>query len=384
MLLQDRWEYQSTASFMTAGGAGTVLMDGVPLVPFGSGPIPPAASRSGTSITDPLSSGLWGGGRWCMSASRAEVPDSAFETGISLLQNTEVRSRYGVYLRRRVPPGMLGGFYWARGDSAAVSLVDLERGPATGTMVFWRDGYSLGGGYAPGPVRTMAGFSRLFHGDRRPWVLAELRSDTGRFFYGAGAGAAWTEPSIHWRTALSGGAEIAGATVSLNGEMNDGRAVLCTGIRLPGALSLGVVIPDSGRAGGFASGGLGAFSAAARINDVNRAAVSAALEGNILRGSGGVCWDFDRDSLSLSAWVLPGVNWYRARLEAGGRIRGGVDDGGWQGTVDALAGFTLRTFSFALALEDVTDATSRSWTFGVTWSFSEKPPVFSGEEGADR
>lgn len=362
-----------------------MLMDGAPLVPFGPGPVPPAASRSGTSVTDPLSSGLWGGGRWCLSATPAEVPDSSFETGISLLQNTEKRSRYSVYLRRRLPMSVLGGFSWSRGDSAAVALITLDRGSAAGAGLFWEDGYSLGGGYATGPARLRSGFSRLFHGDRRPWIMADYISYPGRVFYGAGAGAAWTEPAIHWRAAVVTGVRLGRANLSFNGDLNDSSAVLCAGLGLPGTLSIGAAIPDSGNIGGFAAGNLGPFSAAARINDVNRIALSATINRSLVRGSGGACWDFDRDSLSLTAWALPGIDWYRARLEAGGRIRADLVDREWEGSMDLLAGFTLRTFSFALALEDLTETASRSWTFGVTWSFSEGPPAAPGEEeGGDR
>jgi hypothetical protein len=57
------------------------------------------------------------------------------------------------------------------------------------------------------------------------------------------------------------------------------------------------------------------------------------------------------------------------------------EEGSWEGVFDGLLGFTLRTFSFALAIEDFTSYQDRSWTFGITWSFSDDPPEHGGEEG---
>lgn len=381
MLLQNRWEWSSTAPFLASGVVGDVLLDGMPLVPFGVSPVPPASSRLSTVVADPLESGLWSGGRWCLRAESPQIPDSVLESGISLLQNTEQRSRYGIFLRRKLPGSVAGAFSSSRDDSAGVSLLRLERNPFSVRGLFWKSGYSLQGGYAGGPIRVAGGFSRLGHGDRRPTILGEFTTYPGRVFLAAGLGAAWTDPEVYWRGAIMTGVSIDRVILTLHGDITDSSNVVSAGLSLPGALSAGVSMPDSGAAGGFMTGGIGAMQLSARVGDANRTALSMGVRNGFVRGMGAASWDFDTDSLSLCAWALPGLNWYRARIEAGARVAAGMDSAGeWRGALDALAGFTLRTFSFALALEDVTTPENRSWTFGVTWSFSDSPPDLPEEE----
>jgi hypothetical protein len=384
MLLQDRWEYGATASYLASGGFVGVISDGVPLVPFGGHPVPPLTERSFTAVANPLESGLWSGGEWCLVHEYPELPESLLESGISLLQNTERRSRYAVYLRRRLPGAVMGSLATSRGDSSGVSMVRLSRGSFEAHGVSWEDGYTMGAGFSPGPARVIGGFSRLFPGDRRPSILGEIRTYPGKVFLGAGLGTAWADPDVLWRGALMTGVSIEPVIISLHGDITDSSHVASMGLSLPGLLSTGVSVPDSGEARVFMTGGMGALGLSGRFNDVNRAAASLEVENSLLRGRGAVCWDFDRDSLSLSAWALPGMNWYRARIEAGARVCAGMnEEGSWEGRFDGLLGFTLRTFSFALAIEDFTSPESLSWTFGVTWSFSDDPPDHGaeGEEG---
>lgn len=385
MLLEDRWEYASTASYLASGGFGIVLSDGMPVIPFGSGELPPVTERRLTAVADPLESGLWSAGQWCLVHEHPEHSESLLQSGISLLQNTESRSRYALYLRRRLPGEVLGSFSTSRGDSTQASMARLSRGPFNARWLSWEDGWSIGAGVSSGPARLTAGFSRLFPGDRRPSILGEIRMYPGKVFAGAGAGAAWTEPGILWRGALMTGISLDRFIVSLHGDINDSQHVASVGFSLPGLVSTGVSIPDSGEVRGFITGGIGDLRLAGRWNDANRAAASFGVENDVLRGMGALCWDFDNDSLSLSAWALPGVNWYRARIEAGARVSAGMDEGGsWEGSLDGLLGFTLRTFSFALAVEDFTSPGDLSWTFGITWSFSDDPPEYGGEEEGER
>lgn len=377
MLLEEGWEWSAAAPFLVSGGTERVILDGLPLVPFGPSPVPPRSSRVATAVSSPVEAGLWSRGEWCLTMSSRPVPDSSLESGFSLLQNTVGRSRYEVYLRRRLPGSVLGSFGSHRGDSSAVSMAALRRNSLSGGGVFWESGYSLNAGFSQdGLPRLYGGFSRLSPGDRRPFLLGEFTTYPGRVSIGAGLGAAWSDPDLLWRGAFRAGLSLGDAIISLHGDMDDSSHVLSAGLSVPGMLSAGVVLPDSGPVGGHATGAHGPFRVAGRFNDVNRAAVSFQESGSLIRGAAGLCWDFDRDSLSLAAWVLPGMNWYRARVEAGGRVSGGVDaEGGWTATFDALAGFTLRTFSFALGLQDLTRPADRSWTFGVTWSFTDEPPA---------
>lgn len=384
MLLQDRWEYGATASYLASGGFIGVLSDGVPLVPFGGSPVPPLTERRFTAVANPLESGLWSGGEWCLVHEYPELPESLLESGISLLQNTEQRSRYAVYLRRRLPGAVLGSLATSRGDSPGVSMVRLSQGFFEAHGVSWEDGYTMGAGFSPGPARVIGGFSRLFPGDRRPSIIGEIRTYPGKVFLGAGLGTAWADPDVLWRGALMTGVSIEPVIISLHGDITDSSHVASMGLSLPGLLSAGISVPDSGEARVFMTGGMGALGLSGRFNDVNRAAASLGVENALLRGMGAVCWDFDRDSLGLSAWALPGMNWYRARIEAGARVCAGMnEEGSWEGRFDGLLGFTLRTFSFALAIEDFTSPESLSWTFGVTWSFSDDPPDH-GAEGEER
>lgn len=385
MLLEDRWEYGATASCLASGGFDGVLSDGMPLVPFGGVQVPPLTERRQTSVANPLDAGLWSGGEWCLVHEYPEHSDSLLQSGISLLQNTGSRSRYAVFLRRRLPGALLGSFSAARGDSSGVFMARLSRGTFDAHGISWENGWSVGAGLSPGPARISGGFSRLFSGDRRPSILGEVRTYPGKVFLGAGLGAAWTEPGILWRGALMTGVSFEPLMISLHGDITDSTHVASMGLSLPGTVTAGVSFPDSGEFRGFISGRMGNIGLAGRWNDENRAAASCALENAHFRGMGALCWDFDRDSLSVSAWALPGVNWYRARIEAGARVSAGMDDGGsWEGAFDGLLGFTLRTFSFALAIEDFTAPESRSWTFGVTWSFSDNPPEYGDEEEGER
>ncbi|MFO7627555.1 MAG: hypothetical protein R6V62_09875 [Candidatus Fermentibacteraceae bacterium] len=381
MLLEDRWEWSATASFMASGGFDGVLSDGMPLVHFGGAPVPPRTERRFSTVANPLESGLWSGGEWCLVHEYPELPESLLQSGFSLLQNTEQRSRYSVYLRRRLPGAVLGSLSTSRGDSSGVSMVRLSRGPFEAHGVSWGDGYSMGAGFSPGPARIMGGFSRLFPGDRRPSIVGEIRAYPGKVFLGAGLGTAWSDPDVMWRGALLTGVSLEPVILSLHGDITDSSHVASMGVSLPGLVSAGVSVPDSGEVRGFMTGVIGALHLSGRFNDVNRAAASLGVQNGFLRGMGAVCWDFDRDSLSLSAWALPGVDWYRARIEAGARVCAGMnDEGSWEGVFDGLLGFTLRVFSFTLAIEDFTSPESRSWTFGVTWSFSDDPPEHGGEE----
>jgi hypothetical protein len=384
-LLQEHWEWSATASFMVSGGYEAVLLDGMPLVPFGEAPVPPAGSGTHAGISDPLSGGLWSRGGWSLSSVSPAISESLLESGFTLLQNTEERGRYSIYLRRRLPGAVLGSAAASRGDSAGVSMIRLERNPLGVRGLFWNRGYSLQGGYSQGGGRVFGGFSRLSPGDRRPSVIGEFITYSERVSGGVGAGAAWSDPDLHWRGTAMASLALNHFILSLHGDLSDSAHVVWGGIGLPGAFSAGFTLPDSGSVGGFVHGSYGPLGFAARFKDRNRAALSIGGASGFLRGMGAACWDFDRDSLSVTTWLLPGMDWYRARIEAGLRVSAGMDSGeDWTGSFDALAGFTLRTFNFALALEDFTSNLTRSWTFGVTWSFSDNPPLRKEDEDRQR
>lgn len=380
-LLQYRWEWNATPPFMVSGGFDQVLHHGLPLVPFGEAPVLPGPSRAVTAVENPLGGGLWSRGGWSLSTRSPEIPDSLLESGFTILQNTEFQSRYSVYLRRRLPGSILGGLSSSRGDSSGVSHIHLERGGLDTRGLFWNRGYSLQAGFRYRAARSAGGFSRLHPGDRRPWLISEISTLTGGFRFAAGAGTAWSDPDLLWRGAAMASAGAGPLIFSLHGDISESGHVVWGGLSLPGGAAAGVVLPDSGRTGAFLQATRKWGEMALRFNDVNRVAVSLAGPERLFRGMGAACWDFDRDSLALTAWALPGFDWYRARIEGG--LRATAEKGWeepWTGTLDALAGFTLRTFSFALALENITSDPGRSWTFGVTWSFTDDPPAIREDE----
>jgi len=127
------------------------------------------------------------------------------------------------------------------------------------------------------------------------------------------------------------------------------------------------------------------FNVIGRFLEETAVAVDAEMAKGFFRGKGAACWNFESDSLSATAWMLLGVDWYRGRFEAGPRASAGLDShGNWDETVDVLLGFTLASFSFATAVEDISHQTERSWSFGITWVFTDQPPVTPAGETESR
>jgi hypothetical protein len=80
------------------------------------------------------------------------------------------------------------------------------------------------------------------------------------------------------------------------------------------------------------------------------------------------------DSLEVEGRLLPGVRIINARLRAGGRLRASTGpEGEWEVQGDAIATYTLSTFSMVVALENLEDVydDGTSFTYGVLWSFSD-------------
>jgi hypothetical protein len=80
----------------------------------------------------------------------------------------------------------------------------------------------------------------------------------------------------------------------------------------------------------------------------------------------------DADTLRCTGILMPALRW-----GAGGMLYGGVSweltatDTSTVGTLDARSMFTLGRFAFIFAMEDVLDDW-RSYSFGVTWTFSDR------------
>lgn len=86
------------------------------------------------------------------------------------------------------------------------------------------------------------------------------------------------------------------------------------------------------------------------------------------------------DSLLLNGIAMPSLPW-----GAAGRLHGGVSwevarsDTSTTGNMDARSMFTLGRFAFIFAVEDVLDEW-RSYSFGVTWTFSDRREFMHGDE----
>jgi hypothetical protein len=123
----------------------------------------------------------------------------------------------------------------------------------------------------------------------------------------------------------------------------------------------------------------------ARFSNMTAAAADFQISRGILRGKAAGCWFFQSDSLALNCHALLGLDWYRGRIEAGPRFTGSMDStNNWSGKLDAIAGFTLLPFSIGMGVEDITGETERSWSFGITWAFTDRPPVTPEGEGSGR
>ncbi len=118
------------------------------------------------------------------------------------------------------------------------------------------------------------------------------------------------------------------------------------------------------------------FNLVGRFGDDIVAAADAEAALGFFRGKAAASWNFTTDSLDVVSWILVGRDWYRGRFEAGPRTTAGMNSAGeFNETLDAVMGFTLVTFSLFAAVEDITDDAHRSWSFGITWSYTDQPPV---------
>ena len=90
---------------------------------------------------------------------------------------------------------------------------------------------------------------------------------------------------------------------------------------------------------------------------------------------------WESDSVRVAGLVLPSIRYWNARISAGARCDLLWSAGnGWRGTVDVLSTFTLGRFAFVFSVENIDDDYRRNWTYGLTWEFTDKPPVIPTEE----
>lgn len=385
-LLQNRFLHESSADYLISGGPGPVLSDGLPLAAMGT--VPGDLSWPDAEVKDPLQSGIWGGGKWNTAVTHGGLQDTLSLSRIGLIQNTGDHSRYSFELDRPLPWNMSGNFDLTRDDSVSLAQGMLSRGPFSLTGASWESGghgWGAWGGWNGGSAYARAGFSRLYENDRRPELLAGISSEFGGTVLELGAAAARVDSSFEYRTAGGISFSPGPLQVSLSGEYREEGPGFWGGATWdPGPVSLSLFHSSPAEGDPFQGMSLrgGSFNLLGRTGDDPAAAADWSLETGLVRGKAAAAWFFKGDSLAVNCRVLLGRNWYRGRVEAGPRFTGGMNDSGeWTGTVDAVLGFTLLPFSIGAAMEDIADEGGRTWSFGITWAFTDGPPeVPEGDE----
>ena len=384
-LLQSRYQLGCSADFLISSGIETgVLAGDLPVVAIGSTPVLPWPDAH---TADPLNSGIWGGGRWNTRVVERAFQDSSSISKIGLIQNTLDHSRYIFQLDRPLPWRMSGNFQILREDSVQLTEAVLERGPFNMRTMSWEGmGYGWGSwtGWKSPQLYARAGYSRLTPGDRRPELLAGFMADLASFSFEIGAAGSYVDSTLQGRGVAGISTYLGNAHASGYFEYNDDGESLWGGIKLPaGSFEFSAAL--SSPAGDELFHTLAVrhpdFNIVARFFNETAVAADAQVAKGFFRGKGAACWNFQDDILSTTSWMLLGVNWYRARIETGPRFTAVMDSTGtWVETIDLLLGFTLASFSLESAVEDITQDADRSWSFGITWAFTDEPPVTPVEE----
>lgn len=379
-LLQGRYQLGCSADYLlSCEDENGVLVKGLPLVAIGTIPELPWPDAQ---AVDPLQSGLWGGGRWNTSVEGRTFQDSLSISRIGLIQNTRDHGRSVFHLDRPLPWRTSGNFQILREDSVSMYSAVMERESFSIRTMSWEGnsyGWGSWSGWSSQHLYARAGFARLYAGDRRPEVLAAASGDVSSMGFEIGAAGAYIDSVIQVRGVAGISSRLGPAHVSGFFEYNPDGESFWGGVVLPaGAVELSAALSRPAGDELFQTVAVRHpnFNLLGRFINETAVAADAETAKGFFRGKGAACWNFDRDSLSVSTWVLLGVDWYRGRFEAGPRITAGMTSSGeWDEALDVLMGFTLVSFSFASAIENITRETERSWSFGITWNFTDQPPV---------
>ena len=396
----EPWDLMETGAlwYWTCGtamaGEGRLLFDGEPFVLVGDPGLPPMGSFTSVRQYNPLEGGLWSSSGWSLDFETPAVPDSSYESMVGLLENTANRNRYMAYLRRPLPGSLRFGLSAGREDTVSAQRIGLGLGDMDFIARFRQgdgDRYMLSLGWlGASPVRIRGGFCRMYPGSRQAELYGSTAMVSGGFSVEAGAGGSWLADSLvhgelHLLTRLRPGAFLLTARADLtddDGELEAGGAGGCSVDLGPVGLQAGVYAAPGDDPSFLLQADAGPATARALLSG-GRVAAGADLDLSIdhLLARGSVtAWE--SDSLSLAGSILPWIRYWNARITAGARCDLSWADGeGWSGTVDLLSAFTLGRFAFVLAVEDVDYDPGRSWTFGISWEFTDRPPsIDTGED----
>lgn len=388
-LLQTQHTWKCSADYLISDGGQGILTLGLPLAALGS--IPEDLPWPDASIKGPLESGIWGGGGWNTAIQDGTFQDTNSVSRIGLIQNTMDHSRYVFELNRPLPGSSSGNFELIRDDSLALYSTLAGHGGFDLRISSWEGGsygWGIWSGWRNESVLLRTGFSRLYADDRRPEFLTSFKTGLGSASIELGGAGALVDSSVQFRTAVGLCLPVGGVTASLNADYSDDKTGFWGGLTgNSGSLGYSAVYSAPGGCDPFQLLSLRHrdFTVLARFSDNAAAAADYQISRGVLRGKVAGCWFFQSDSLEVNCHTLFGLDWYRGRIEAGPRFTGCVNSAGdWAGKLDVVLGFTLLPFSMGAGVEDITGETERSWSFGITWAFSDGPPVTSEGEGSGR
>ncbi|PIE51254.1 hypothetical protein CSA37_12650 [Candidatus Fermentibacteria bacterium] len=384
-MLQTEHTLRCSADYLLSENGGFLLRDRQPLAAVGS--VPSDLPWRNGVVKDPLQSGIWGGGSWNTTTETGPFPDSLSFSRIGLIQNTNNRSRYFFELDRPLPGSTSGSFFIRRNDTLSVHSASLLSGNFLFNGTSWegnRYGWGTWASWSPGSFSARAGFSRLNPGDRRPEMLAEYCAKAGSMEISAGLAGAYADSAFEYRAA--GGLRLTAGnfTFSINSNIQNEEPGFWGGFTwAAGGLLFSALHSSPSEGQYFQSLAIRHehFNIVSRLSHEPAVAADLKISQGIFRGKAAACWGFENDSLDLNCHGLLGLDWFKGRLEAGPRFNGTMDkDGNWAGTADAVMGFTLLPFSISAGMEDITSSLDRSWSFGITWAFTDIPPQVSEED----
>jgi hypothetical protein len=393
-IMETPWVYGWTCA-TAVSGTGRILFDGEPAVLAGDPGLPPWGSFPHASQLNPLEGGLWSSSDWSLDFAMPEIPDSSYESMVGLLENTSDRNRYMGYLRRPLPLDILFDLSVDRNDSLNSQRITLERGPFDFSARFRQgdgDRYMLGCGWSDGGgIGIRTSFARMYDGGRQAGLLGSFSVESPLFSLQAGAGGAWLKDSVlHGELHLLTRYRPGRFTITARGDLTDDDGEFSPG----GALGCGTEFGPLGlQAGAYAPPGedirllvqanAGPAAALAVLDD-GRLSAGAQLDFTMsnLMARGSVTMTGE-DTVSVAGVLLPSVRYWNALISAGARCDlDWIDGDGWSGTADLLSTFTLGRFALMVAVENVDDDYARSWTYGITWEFTDTPPFSDEESGS--
>ncbi len=372
------------------GWHSRLMRDGTPLLIFGHEPFPGWGSFESVTIRSPLEAGLWGNGGWEIDFESSEVPDSSYASGIGLLENTSYQNRYTAYLRRPLPADLFVDISLSREDTLKNQRFVLGRDNFVLGGRGWQtteDGYTLWSSWNPANFMTRLSFVHLHAGGRQWELLGSYSTQFGEVQFQAGAAGSLSDNEMqmvegHMRLEFP----LRGMTTVLRTDISDSQDDFSLGttaglIARYGFLDIqaGVVLPPGSDISFIGIAGAGPAELNLRIDSDG---IAGCLQTIITKEFGylhsGV--SLKEDTLQFAGTVMPSVKW-----GSSGRIHGGVTwdllntDDHTSGTMHLKSLFTLGRFAFIFAVEDILDD-YRSYTFGITWIFNDRPPRRTEEE----